>query len=159
MKLIIGVFIVTIGILALLKKRKFEKTKTYKWETEKKKFEKDFTEIVSKNPNLEYLIIEFDSYYIQYKGFIETKEFYAEIVSNEFLNENKKYSEIKIEEILNLEFSKPNEKDNEGNVSPNYSKWYKSETKNEIEFMHKELIRILKSIFKMKNGTEIKVRY
>ncbi len=159
MKLVIGVLIVTIGILALLKKRNFEKIKTYKWETEKEKFEKDLTEILSKNPNLEYLIIEFDSYYIQYKGFIKSKEFYAEIVSNEFLNENKKYSESKIEEILNLEFSKPNEKDNEGNVSPNYSKWYKSETKNEIEFIHKELIRILKSIFNMKNGTEIKIRY
>ena len=159
MIIIIVVLIVSVGIFAFFKKRKTEKIKNYKWEAEKEKFEKDFTEILLKNPNLEYLIIEFDSYYIQYKGFIKSKEFYGEIVSNEFLNENKKYSESKIEEILNLKFSKPNQKDNEGNVSHNYSKWYKSETKNEIEFIHKELIRILKSIFNMKNGTEIKVRY
>jgi|TARA_B110000114_G_C14817427_1_gene287266 hypothetical protein len=158
-KIIIGILIGIIGILAVLKKRNFEKSKTYKWETEKEKFEKDFTEILSKNPNLEYLIIEFDSYYIQYKGFVNSKEFYAEIVSNEFLNETKKYSENQIEKILNLEFSKPNEKDNDGNVSPNYTKWYKSKTKNEIEFIHKELIGILESIFGLKNGTEIKIRY
>ena len=158
-KIIIGILIGIIGILAVLKNRNFEKSKTYKWETEKEKFEKDFTEILSKNPNLEYLIIEFDSYYIQYKGFVNSKEFYAEIVSNEFLNETKKYSENQIEKILNLEFSKPNEKDNDGNVSPNYTKWYKSKTKNEIEFIHKELIGILESIFGLKNGTEIKIRY
>lgn len=159
MKIIIGILIGIIGILAVLKKWNFEKSKTYNWETEKEKFEKDFTEILTKKPNLEYLIIEFDSYYIQYKGFAKSKEFYAEIVSNEFLNEAKKYSENQIVEILNHEFSKPNEKDNDGNVSPNYSKWYNSKTKNEIEFIHKELIGILESIFGLKNGTEIKIRY
>ena len=159
LKIIIGILIGIIGILTVLKKWNFKKSKIYKWKTEKEKFEKDFTEILSKNPNLEYLIIEFDSYYIQYKGFVNSEEFYAEIVSNEFLNETKKYSENQIEEILNLEFSKPNEKDNDGNISPNYTKWYKSKTRNEIEFIHKELIGILKSIFGLKNGTEIKIRY
>jgi hypothetical protein len=158
-KIIIGVLIVIIGILAIFKKRNFGKLKTYKWETEKEKFEKDFIQILSKNPNLEHLIIEFDSYYIQYKGFVNSKEFYSEIVSNEFLNETKKYSENQIEEILNLEFSKPNEKDNDGNVSPNYTKWYNLTTINEIEFIHKELIRILKSIFGLENGNKFKVRY
>lgn len=143
----------------MLKKRNFEKSKTYKWETEKEKFEKDFIEILSKNLNLEYLIIEFESYYIQYKGFINSKEFYAEIVSNEFLNQNKKYSKNQMEEILNFDFSKPNEKDKDGNVSPNYTKWYNSKSKTEIEFIHKELVEILKSIFNLKNGTEIKIRY
>ena len=159
MKTIIGILVVAIGILAMLKKRKFENSKNYKWETEKEKFEKDFTEILSKNPNLEYVIIEFNSYYIQYKGFVNSKEFYAEIVSNKFLNESKKYSENQIEEILNLEFLKPNNKDNDGNISPNYTKWYKSETKNEIELIQKELIRILTTIFGLKNGTEFKIRY
>jgi hypothetical protein len=158
-KIIFGILIVIVGILAILKKRNIEKSKTYKWETEKDKFEKDFIGILSKNPNLTYLIIEFDSYYIQYKGFAKSEEFYAEIVSNEFLNETKKYSENQIGEILNFEFTKPNEKDNDGNISPNFTKWYNSKTKNEIEFIHKELIGILKSVFGLKNGTEIKIRY
>jgi hypothetical protein len=158
-KIIFGILIVIVGILAIMKKRNIEKSKIYKWETEKDKFEKDFIGILSKNPNLTYLIIEFDSYYIQYKGFEKSKEFYAEIVSNEFLNETKKYSENQIEEILNFEFSKPNEKDNDGNISPNFTKWYNSKTKNEIESIHKELIGILKSVFGLKNGNEIKIRY
>ncbi|REG86283.1 hypothetical protein C8N41_103381 [Winogradskyella sediminis] len=87
MKLIIGIIVVLIGVFIVLKKRNLEKTNIYKWNLENKNLKTDFINILSKKPNLEYLIIEFDSYYIQYKGFDKSKEFYSEIISNEFLDE------------------------------------------------------------------------
>ena len=93
MKLIIGIVIVLIGVFIVLKKRNVEKTKIYKWNIENEKLRTDFINILNTKPNLEYLIVEFESYYIQFKGFENSKELYSEIVSNEFLGEQNQYSE------------------------------------------------------------------
>ncbi|NJB72917.1 hypothetical protein GGR42_003415 [Saonia flava] len=159
MKLIIGIIIVLIGVFIVLKKRNIEKTKSYKWNLENENLKTDFTNILSKKPNLEYLIVEFDSYYIQYKGFVKSKEFYSEIVSNEFLDEKNQYSENQKNGIFSLGFLEPKKKDSDGNISPNYSKWYGAKSKNEIDLIFNELIKILESIYGLKKGTEIKLRW
>jgi hypothetical protein len=158
-KLIVGIIIVLIGVLIVLKKRNIEKTKYYKWNLENENLKTDFINILNQKPNLEYLIVEFDSYYIQYKGFEKSKEFYSEIVSNEFLEEKKQYSENQRNGILGLGFLEPQEKDSDGNISPNYSKWYGAKLKKEIDLIFNELIKILESIYELKKGTEIKIRW
>ena len=159
MKLIIGIIIVLIGIFIVLKKRNIEKTKSYKWNLENENLKTDLINILNQNPNLEYLIVEFDPYYIQYKGFNKSKEFYSEIVSNEFLEEKKQYSENQRNGILGLGFLEPQEKDSDGNISPNYSKWYGAKSTKEIDLIFNELIKILESIYELKKGTEIKIRW
>jgi len=157
-KLIIGIIIVLIGVFIVLKKKNIEKTKSYKWNLENENLKTDFTNFLSKKPNLEYLIVEFDSYYIQYKGFEKSREFYSEIVSNEFLDEKNQYSENQKNGILSLGFLEPQKKDSDGNISPNYSKWYGVKSTKEIDLIFNELIKILESIYELKKGTEIKIR-
>ena len=159
MKLTIGVFVVLIVVFIVLKKRNIEKTKYYKWYLENENLKTDFTNVLSKKPNLEYLIIEFDSYYIQYKGFEKSKDFYSEIVSNEFLDEKNRYSENQKNRILSLGFLEPQKKDSDGNISLNYSKWYGAKSTKEIDLIFNELIKILESIYELKKGTEIKMRW
>ncbi len=162
MKFIIGAIlglIIVYGIFTKIQKRTIEKTKVYKWKAEKEKLKNDFIEIISKNQSLEYLIVEFDSYYIQYIGLERNKEYYCEIVSDKYLSESKKYSKIQKNKILEFDFSKPNTKDKEGNISSNYSKWYKSESENEINLVFEELLNIIESIYHLKDGSEIIIKY
>lgn len=159
MKLIIGIITVLIVVFIVLKKRNIEKTKIYKWNLENENLKTDFINILTQKPNLEYLIIEFESFYIQYKGFEKSKEFYSEIVSDEFLDEKNQYSENQKNGILGLGFLEPQKKDLDGNISPNYSKWYGAKSTNEIKTIFNELIKILESIYELKKGTEIKIRW
>ena len=162
MKVLIGIIlglIIVYGVFSKNQKRTNEKTKVYKWEAEKEKFKIDFIEIISKNQNLKYLIVKFDSYYIQYIRFKKSKEFYCEIISNEYLSESKKYSENQKKKILEFDFIEPNIKDLEGNISSNYSKWYKSESENEMDLILEELINIIQSIYHLKEGSKIMIKY
>lgn len=158
MKIIIGIIILT-GVFIVLRKRNIEKPKTYKWNVENEKLKADFINILSQKPNLEFLIVEFESYYIQFKGFQKSKEFYCEIVSDTFLDQQNQYSENQKKGILGLGFSEPQKKDSDGNTSPNYSKWYGAKSKKEIDSIFNELIKVLESIYDLEKGTEIKIRY
>lgn len=136
-----------------------EKTKTYKWNLENDMLKTDFINILNQKPDCGYLIIEFESYYIQFKRFEYGKEFYSELVSNKFLDEKIQYSNNQKNKIIGLGFLEPQKKDPEGNISPNYSKWYGAKSKKEIDSIFNELIKILKLVYDLKEGTEIKMTW
>ncbi len=89
------------------------------------------------------MVIDFNNYYIQFMGFKKSKEIFCECVSNEFLNEKGKLNNVKIDNILKLNFVKPNEKDKEGNISPNYSKYYKANQISDFKEIYQDLIYLM----------------
>ena len=159
MKYLIGIVVVLIGVFLVQRKRTVEKTKIYKWNAKNELLRTDFINLLSQKPNLEYLVVEFKSYYIQYKGFGKTKEFYSEIVSDNFLEDENQYSESQNNKILEFNFLEPKKKDSDGNVSLNYSKWYGGKSKKDIELIFNELIEVLESVYNITEGSEIKIRY
>ena len=74
------------------------------------------------------------------------------------MDEKNQYSENQKNGILSLGFLEPQKKDSDGNISPNYSKWYGAKSTKEIDLIFNELIKILESIYELKKGTEIKIK-
>ena len=153
--------VVLIGIYRLpkLRKKSNEITKKYNWKTDKEKFKKDFEKILLENPNLNYLVIDFSKFYIQYMGWENSNEFYCEAMSNEFLEEPNKLDDLQIKKLVDLNFSEPNTKDSYGNSSPNFSKYHLTQNETEISKIFKELNFIMNKIYKIKSNEIIQVRY
>ena len=161
-KIILGIgVIILIGFLVSWKKKKpiQELTKQYDWKTDKESFKIDFLKILKDKPDLRYLVIDFNEYYIQFMGFSESQEFYCESVSNEYLPKQQRLNESQVEKILDLKFRKPNEKDSDGNMSPNFSKFYKAEKESDLKEIYNELIHLMTEIFEMKNDEIIRMRF
>ena len=161
-KIFIGIgVLLLIGLLISWKKKNptQEISKQYNWKTEKENFKMDFLKTLVKKPDLKYYVIDFNDYFIQFMRFKESDEFYCEIVSNEFLNEQTKLNQEQIDKILEIYFRKPNEKDTEGNTSPNYSKFYKAEKKSDLTDIYNELIYLMTEIYGIENDEMIKVRF
>lgn len=153
--------VVLIGIYRLpkLRKKSNEITKKYNWKTDKEKFKKDFEKILLENPNLNYLVIDFSKFYIQYMGWENSNEFYCEAMSNEFLEEPNKLDDLQIKKLVDLNFSEPNTKDSYGNSSPNFSKYHLTQNETEISKIFEELNFIMNKIYKIKSNEIIQVRY
>ena len=132
----------------------------YKWnENDNSKFKMDYFKIIPELNKYDHLIVEFENYYVQYLSFPKSTEWYCESVSNHFLEihkHRKKENELK---LTNLGFLLPNTKDNEGNISKNYSKFYKAENEKDYEFMYNDLTYIFTQVFKISDKTSIKIKF
>ena len=161
-KIILGIgILLLIGLLIYWKKKNQiqEINKQYNWKTQKENFKTDFLKILADKPDLKYFVIDFNDYYIQFMRFDESQEFYCESVSNEFLTEQAKLNQEQIDKILEIYFRKPNEKDTEGNSSPNYSKFYKADKNSDLIEIYNELIYLMTVIYGIGNDEIIKVRF
>ena len=167
-KIILGIgVLLLIGILFFWKKKNpileinptQEIDKQYNWKIEKEKFKTEFLKLLTDKPDLKYLVIDFNDYYIQFMGFPENQELYCECVSNEFLDEKENLNQEKIDNILKLNFRKPNEKDTEGNSSPNYSKYYKADKNSDFKEIYNELIYLMTKVYGIENDEIIKIRF
>lgn len=165
-KILVGIgVLLLIGLLVSWKKKTKEKRtiqeieKEYHWNTEKENFKTDFLKVLKDKSDLKYLVIDFSSYYVQFMKLPESQEFYGECVSNEFLSEKERLNQNQIDEILKRNYRKPNEKDSNGNSSPNYSKIYKAEKELDFDKIYNELIHLMIKVYKMENNELVKVRY
>ena len=164
LKILAGIIIggyVLFGIFRMLKLKKASKevTKEYNWKTDKDKFKKEFIQLITEKPNLNYLVISFDKYYIQFMGWENIKEFYCETISNEFLEAPNQLNDVKIKKIIELKFLEPNSRDSNGNTSPNYSKFYRAGNNTERGNIFKEIEFILNKIYEIKSNEILKVRH
>ncbi|WP_282122499.1 hypothetical protein [Algibacter mikhailovii] len=158
--IIIAVFVL-FGLFRILKTKPVSKeiTKEYNWKTDKEKFKTEFIQLMTKRPILNYLVIDFAEYYLQYQGWNNGTEFYCETVSNTFLESTYQLNDLQIKKLNNLNFSNPNTKDSEGNASPNYSKLYKSNNDPDRIKIFNELIFIMSDIYNLDSNEILKIRY
>lgn len=130
--------------------------KSFNWENDKDIMKQTFINILMEKP-INYLVISFYEYYLQYMVFAEPKEVYAECVSNEFLKGTKSLNDSQ-KNILKKRFNEPYQNDKYGNVSKNYHKYYLLEN-DDYEKIYEEFIYVFSNIFNVNNRSKIFFRF
>jgi len=153
--IILGIFIISVFYGFISNRKSNENKRFFKWSNEKEIFKSSFLKSIFKSSRIKYYIIEFDEYYIQYLILKKANLLHCEIISNEFLEEKAKLKNTQIEEILNLNFLKPNTK---GNRSKNFLKIYRTEKENKKEKVINELIYLIEKIG-IKEDSFLRIRY
>lgn len=97
-----------------------------------------------------FFIIEFDEYYIQYSKLPDTPDIYCEAVSNEYLSKDSELTKDQYEQIGKFQFILPGEKDDEGNTSNNFFKFYTKLEDENIELLLSELETLISDIYQYK---------
>jgi len=155
--IIIIAILIFIYLFSKVRFSKKEIIAKYDLNSDKEKFREEFLKIINDNPNLNYLVIDFSSYYIQYMGWANSSELFCEAMSNEFIEESKKLTTNQIDKINKLGFKEPFI-DSDKNKSPNYSKYYKTDSDRNIELIFEEMIYLITDIYNSKN-IDINIRY
>ncbi len=159
-----SIFLITIAVLVLIiaiYKYTFKKEHSieYIWDNDENRLKLDFLRIFNDNPNLRYLKINFNDFYVQYMLWTETRELYAETISNEYLTNQNKLNTHQVDNLIGIGFILPNAKDEFGNSTLNFSKCYKVKNKSDYINVFHELKYIMVSVYKISNKTKISMKY
>lgn len=95
----------------------------------------------------DFFIVEFGSYFIQYSKLPGTSDVYCMAVSNEFLSKEIHLSDIQYKLMAKNHFILPGEKDEEGNSSQNFFKFYSKNNDESVERLMSELAILIHDVY------------
>lgn len=129
----------------------------FKWNVKNNRLLKEHVlNLLTLNSKLEYFIISFyNNHFIQFLSHPKTNEWYCESVSNSFLSKKNQINVNSETKLIEKGFTKPNEKEYDNIISPNFSKFYKlkkryniseidrpNEIFDEIEYIFNEVYNV-----------------
>lgn len=159
--IIAGVLIITAIVLAYIGKSSRKLTEVHKsfdLLERQEEFEKELLEILFEHPIYRTVIVEFNSYYVQYlvTEIKQGREFYCEIMSETYLRElNFSIDNIDLPYSETLGFSK-----NQDFVETvNFNKIYHPKKEGNQEEILSDLYFIMENVYKVSKSTLVLLKY
>ena len=113
---------------------------------------------LSRDNHVQYFIIEFGDYYIQFSKFPDTQEVICESVSNEYLLEEFHLTDHQYGTMKGKGFYLPGEKDEEDNSSKNFFRFYSIDKDVEIDQLLFDLESIMTEVYGYQNNHVLHIK-
>lgn len=103
--------------------------------------------------DLDFMIVDFAPYYVQYAKFPDSFDFMCECVSNNYLSDENLLDDNQYQLLSQFGFYAPGEIDEEGNKSQNFFKFYTCSNQEEINQLLSELEKIMLDVYQHSSDT------
>ena len=103
--------------------------------------------------DLDFMIVDFEPYYIQYAKFPDSHDFMCECVSNNYLSNGNLLNDNQYQLLSTYGFYAPGEKDEEGNKSQNFFKFYTCSNQEETDYLLSELEKLIFDVYEHTSDT------